>query len=82
VAHRLATCPGAPHSFFDRNAEAFADASAVAWGEVVAFTGAREVADMGFLRRWLGEGERGDGREDDEPAVQDAEYLGSECAHR
>jgi carboxymethylenebutenolidase len=38
--HRLVTYPGAPHSFFDRNATEFADASAAAWKETIAFIGA------------------------------------------
>jgi carboxymethylenebutenolidase len=37
VAHRVVTYPDAPHSFFDRKAEAFAAASAQAWSEVTAF---------------------------------------------
>jgi carboxymethylenebutenolidase len=37
VAHRVVTYPGAPHSFFDRKQEAFEEASAAAWGEVLAF---------------------------------------------
>jgi carboxymethylenebutenolidase len=37
VDHRLETYPGAPHSFFDRKATEFADASAAAWAEVLAF---------------------------------------------
>jgi carboxymethylenebutenolidase len=37
VEHRVVTYPGAPHSFFDRKAEAFADASAAAWAETLAF---------------------------------------------
>jgi carboxymethylenebutenolidase len=37
VEHELVTYEGAPHSFFDRNQEAFADASADAWGRVLAF---------------------------------------------
>jgi carboxymethylenebutenolidase len=41
VDHRLVTYPGAPHSFFDRKAADFADASAAAWGEVLAFVRAR-----------------------------------------
>ena len=41
VDHRLITYPGAPHSFFDRKAEAFAEASASAWDEVLAFIRAR-----------------------------------------
>ena len=35
--HRLATYPGAPHSFFDRKAAEFADASAAAWDETMGF---------------------------------------------
>ena len=37
VEHRLVTYPGAPHSFFDRKASEFADASAASWGETLAF---------------------------------------------
>ncbi|HEY8817265.1 MAG TPA: dienelactone hydrolase family protein [Candidatus Limnocylindrales bacterium] len=37
VDHRLVTYPGAPHSFFDRKAAEFAEASAAAWDEVLAF---------------------------------------------
>jgi len=37
VEHRVITYPGAPHSFFDRKAEEFADASAAAWDETLAF---------------------------------------------
>ena len=38
VEHRVVTYPGAPHSFFDRKHEEFAEISAAAWGEVLAFT--------------------------------------------
>ena len=41
VDHRLVTYPGAPHSFFDRKMPEFADASAAAWDEVLAFIRAR-----------------------------------------
>jgi carboxymethylenebutenolidase len=41
VDHRLVTYPGAPHSFFDRKLQEFADASAAAWDEVLAFVRAR-----------------------------------------
>jgi carboxymethylenebutenolidase len=41
VEHRLVTYPGAPHSFFDRKAAEFADASAAAWAEALAFIEAR-----------------------------------------
>jgi carboxymethylenebutenolidase len=34
VEHEVVTYPGAPHSFFDRKAEEFADASADAWRRV------------------------------------------------
>jgi carboxymethylenebutenolidase len=37
VDHRLVIYPGAPHSFFDRKAAEFADASAAAWDEILAF---------------------------------------------
>ena len=37
VDHRVVTYPGAPHSFFDRKAEDFADASAAAWQEILGF---------------------------------------------
>ena len=40
VEHRVVTYPGAPHSFFDRKHEEFAEASAAAWDEVLAFIGA------------------------------------------
>ena len=38
--HRLVSYPGAPHSFFDRKADEFADASAAAWDETLAFIAA------------------------------------------
>jgi carboxymethylenebutenolidase len=41
LPHRLVTYDGAPHSFFDRKAEEFADASAAAWDEVMRFLDAR-----------------------------------------
>jgi carboxymethylenebutenolidase len=37
VEHELVTYQGAPHSFFDRKQEEFADASADAWQRVLAF---------------------------------------------
>jgi carboxymethylenebutenolidase len=37
IEHRLATYDGAPHSFFDRKAHDYAEASAAAWDEVLAF---------------------------------------------
>jgi len=37
IDHRLVTYPGAPHSFFDRKAADYAEASAAAWSETLAF---------------------------------------------
>ena len=37
VQHELVTYDGAPHSFFDRKQEDFADASEDAWKRVLAF---------------------------------------------
>ena len=37
VPHEIVTYPGAPHSFFDRRYEEFADASADAWQRTLAF---------------------------------------------
>jgi carboxymethylenebutenolidase len=37
VEHELISYPGAPHSFFDRKAEQFADTSADAWRQVTEF---------------------------------------------
>jgi carboxymethylenebutenolidase len=37
VEHELVTYPGAPHSFFDRKYDEFADASEDAWSRVLAF---------------------------------------------
>ena len=39
VQHEIVTYPGAPHSFFDRRQEDFADESADAWKRVLAFIG-------------------------------------------
>ena len=36
VDHRVVTYDGAPHSFFDRKAADFAEASAAAWSETLA----------------------------------------------
>jgi len=38
--HRLITYPGAPHSFFDKKASEFAEASDAAWTETLEFIGA------------------------------------------
>jgi carboxymethylenebutenolidase len=37
VEHEVVVYPGAPHSFFDRKHEEFADASEDAWNRVLAF---------------------------------------------
>ena len=37
MPHRLVAYDGAPHSFFDRKAAEFADASAQAWEETLTF---------------------------------------------
>jgi carboxymethylenebutenolidase len=37
VEHEVVAYPGAPHSFFDRRNEEFADACADAWRRVLAF---------------------------------------------
>ena len=44
VQHSIVTYPDAPHSFFDRKQDTYVDASAAAWGEVLAFidTGTRQ----------------------------------------
>jgi carboxymethylenebutenolidase len=39
IQHRTITYPDAPHSFFDRKASEFADASSDAWGQVLDFMG-------------------------------------------
>jgi carboxymethylenebutenolidase len=43
VDHRLVIYPGAPHSFFDRKAAEFAEASAAAWEEMLTFIRERTV---------------------------------------
>ena len=45
VPHRLVTYDGAPHSFFDRKAADFADASTAAWAEVLEFVRSRTALD-------------------------------------
>jgi carboxymethylenebutenolidase len=42
IEHRIVVYEGAPHSFFDRNAEEYADASADSWRQVLAFVGVGE----------------------------------------
>jgi carboxymethylenebutenolidase len=41
VDHRLVIYPGAPHSFFDRKAADYVDASTAAWDETLRFIGER-----------------------------------------
>ena len=41
IDHRLVSYDGAPHSFFDRKAADFAEASSAAWDEVLGFIRAR-----------------------------------------
>ena len=41
VEHEIAIYDGAPHSFFDRKFEQFADASEDAWQRVLAFVAQR-----------------------------------------
>jgi carboxymethylenebutenolidase len=42
IENEIITYPGAPHSFFDREYEAFADESADAWERVLAFIASNE----------------------------------------
>jgi carboxymethylenebutenolidase len=44
VSHELVTYPGAPHSFFDRRATEFADASTDAWRRLLEFIAAHKHA--------------------------------------
>jgi carboxymethylenebutenolidase len=44
VDQRLVIYPGAPHSFFDRKAAEFADASGQAWAEILAFIDAHRTS--------------------------------------
>ena len=41
IEHRSVTYPDAPHSFFDRKADEYAEASADAWDQVLGFLGVR-----------------------------------------
>jgi carboxymethylenebutenolidase len=47
VDHRVVVYPGAPHSFFDRKAEEFADASAAAWEETLTFVRGHTASPVG-----------------------------------
>ena len=44
VEHEIVVYPGAPHSFFDRRQDEFADASADAWRRTLGFLGGRRQA--------------------------------------
>ena len=44
VPHRVITYPGAPHGFFDRKGDEYAEASDAAWHEVLAFLESRRRA--------------------------------------
>ena len=46
VDHRIVVYDGAPHSFFDRKAEEFADASRQAWDEILTFIRARTPSEI------------------------------------
>jgi carboxymethylenebutenolidase len=48
VAHRSVVYDGAPHSFFDRRAEDFADASENAWRQVLDFMGVGRLQEPGL----------------------------------
>ena len=45
VDHDFVTFPGAPHSFFDRKAEEFRDASEAAWDRTLDFVRRRSVRE-------------------------------------
>jgi len=47
VEHRFVTYAGAPHSFFDRKAEEFADASKQAWDETLTFVRGHTPSPVG-----------------------------------
>src|SRR5204862_7350801 len=47
VEHRFVTYEGAPHSFFDKKAADFADASAGSWEEVLTFIRGRAPSPIG-----------------------------------
>ena len=44
VPHELVSYAGAPHSFFDRKAAEYGDASEDAWRRVLAFVGERSAS--------------------------------------
>jgi carboxymethylenebutenolidase len=43
VEHEIHTYPGAPHSFFDRKQDEYAEASADAWERILGFLGKARV---------------------------------------
>jgi carboxymethylenebutenolidase len=47
VEHRFVTYDGAPHSFFDRKADQFADASKAAWDETLSFVRGHTPSPVG-----------------------------------
>jgi len=47
VEHRIVVFDGAPHSFFDRKAQEFADASAAAWEETLTFVRGHTPSPVG-----------------------------------
>jgi carboxymethylenebutenolidase len=47
IEHRLVSYDGAPHSFFDRKADEFADASAKAWEETLTFVRGHTPSPIG-----------------------------------
>jgi carboxymethylenebutenolidase len=53
VEHELVTYPGAPHSFFDRAAEQYAEASADAWRRVLAFVRRVSTDAPGATDQWM-----------------------------
>jgi carboxymethylenebutenolidase len=50
VPHRVITYPGAPHGFFDRKADEYAEASDAAWHEALAFVESRRRTSTAATR--------------------------------
>ena len=59
VEHEVVIYPGAPHSFFDRKYEEFADASADAWSRVLAFVERHDGGSDGWSDLWCSVSNRG-----------------------
>ena len=74
VDHETIVYEGAPHSFFDRKADEFADQSAAAWAATLGFIRARTASRVSFLKRLLG----GAPAEDAAPERTPAELLADE----